>query len=222
MRSAVIIAVALAALTVPAHADTKVHPCLGRWTGSASNSGSQPWGIDLAISSVGADCGTIEYDSSQLDCGGTLERCTFGETNGTAQEDYSHNENCAPPGRLEFRCQGETMTWTWYGWENVTTRLTRVPGSAPQPSNDRSSMTDDTPSMQSGDTTMQPGTDMRASETPDQPAGSEARDDGGLCAAAPGRPSAWVVLLVLAAPAARRRRWAHRERRGQEHSRCGA
>lgn len=190
-------------VAVPARADTKVHPCLGRWTGSASNSGSQPWGIDMVVSSVGADCGTIEYDSSQLDCGGTLERCTFGESNGTAQEDYSHNENCAPPGRLDFRCEGETMTWTWYGWENVTTRLTRVPGSAPQPTGNQPSMTENTPTTQTGTTEMQPDTDMQSGPR-DQPAGIEPRDSGGLCATTHGA-SGWSLLLVLLALGSQRR-----------------
>jgi hypothetical protein len=124
-------------IAAPALADNETPTCLGRWVGQGQNGNSLPWDIDMVLSSAGSDCGTIEYDSSQLDCGGTLHRCAFNGARGSSVEAYSHNVGCAPAGRIEFRCEGDTMTWTWRGWETVTTRLRRVGGGAAVPSNDR-------------------------------------------------------------------------------------
>lgn len=73
----------------------------------------------------GARCGTIEYPS--LRCGGYLTRCRRQGDVVTWTEVYTHNPGtCAPAGVIDGRCDGDTMAWTWTGWERVRTTLTRA------------------------------------------------------------------------------------------------
>jgi len=103
------------------------HPCLGRWQGWGRDPWSvEPWSIDLVVTRVeGEACGTIEYPS--LRCGGTLETCDAQGKVLNFQEYYTHNPGtCAPAGRIEAWCEGDRMTWRWFGTAEVGTVLHRV------------------------------------------------------------------------------------------------
>ena len=134
------------ALPVPARAETPNaagHPCIGRWIGTGSN-GGLPWGIDMTVGVGTAECGRIEYDSPELDCGGPLVSCALEGAGGQATEHYVHNVGCTAPGMVEFHCEGETMQWLWRGSGLVVrSSLRRVSGgtaadsSTPQPTSER-------------------------------------------------------------------------------------
>ncbi len=104
------------------------HTCMGRWTGEGRNTGFPTiWTIDLTLtaSPSGGRCGTIEY--TKPFCGGTLEGCELVKGNIETKESYSHNDgHCAPAGRVVIRCEGDTMHYTWIGWERVDSILHRV------------------------------------------------------------------------------------------------
>lgn len=114
------------------------HGCLGHWVGRGRNTGySTSWTIDLTLTSApdGTRCGTIEYTNPV--CGGFLEACRVVGDEIHTQENYTHRaSNCAPPGRVIIRCQGDTMRYSWIGWERVDTILHRAggtPGARPAP-----------------------------------------------------------------------------------------
>jgi len=94
--------------------------------GVGRDSGGPPWTIDMVITAPeGPDCGRIEYPS--LGCGGTLHDCRREDGAILIREHYTHNPGtCAPAGRLEIRCQGDTLDWRWDGQETVRTTLTRA------------------------------------------------------------------------------------------------
>lgn len=72
----------------------------------------------------GARCGVIEYPS--LGCGGFLTNCQRVGDVVTFTEVYTHNPGtCAPAGRVDARCDGDTMDWVWTGWEVVRSTLRR-------------------------------------------------------------------------------------------------
>lgn len=76
-------------------------------------------------SEEGARCGTIEYPS--LGCGGYLVRCRRRGDVVTWTEVYTHNPGtCAPAGRIDARCEGDLMHWTWTGQEIARSQLRRV------------------------------------------------------------------------------------------------
>lgn len=130
------LAAVLLLLASPASADEGrpggAFPCAGRWTGVGHNTGyERGWSIDMTVHAPDAQgsCGTIEYTTPS--CGGTLTDCRLVNGQVVVQERYSHSEGCAPPARLEFRCEGGRMQWAWLGWETARTTLTRV-GPPPQ------------------------------------------------------------------------------------------
>ncbi len=100
--------------------------CLGRWQGTGSGSSGSPWSIDMVVTSEeGARCGTIEYPS--LGCGGYLVNCRRNGLVVTWTEVYTHNPGtCAPAGRIDARCDADSMDWTWSGQEVVRSRLRRA------------------------------------------------------------------------------------------------
>ncbi len=85
-----------------------------------------PWSIELEVTAEqGPRCGTIEYPT--LRCGGHLAHCWRDADRISAVEEYTHDEGrCAPPGRLDLRCEENAMRWTWHGDDEVTTLLRRV------------------------------------------------------------------------------------------------
>ncbi len=106
------------------------HGCLGHWIGRGRNTGySTYWTIDLTLTSApdGTRCGTIEYTNPN--CGGFLEACRVVGDEIHTRENYTHRDSsCAPPGRVIIRCQGDTMRYSWIGWERVDSTLRRVGG----------------------------------------------------------------------------------------------
>lgn len=114
------------------------HGCLGHWVGRGRNTGySTYWTIDLILLSTpeGTRCGTIEYTNPA--CGGFLEACQLEGDDIHTRENYTHRApDCAPPGRVIIRCEGDTMRYSWIGWERVDTILHRAgpaPGANPPP-----------------------------------------------------------------------------------------
>ena len=140
------------------------HGCMGRWVGTGRNTGSSTeWTIDLTLTSApsGGRCGTIEYTNPA--CGGTLESCELVDGEIHTREDYTHNDGaCAPAGRVLIRCDGDTMRYSWIGWERVDSTLHRA-GAGPTSSN---------PSP-SGGSTPTPG----PSGTSETPSASDRRPD---------------------------------------------
>lgn len=132
-----LLAAALLLFASPALADEGqapgAFPCAGRWTGVGHNTGfERGWTIDMTVHTPDAEgsCGTIEYTTPS--CGGTIRDCRVVGGQVLVQERYSHSDGCAPPARLEFRCEGDRMQWAWLGWETARTTLARV---GPAPSN---------------------------------------------------------------------------------------
>lgn len=114
------------------------HGCLGRWVGRGRNTGfTTYWTIDLVLTSSpeGTRCGTIEYTNPV--CGGYLEECRVVGDEVHTRENYTHRDrDCAPPGSVIIRCDGDTMRYSWIGWERVDTVLHRAgppPGSNSPP-----------------------------------------------------------------------------------------
>lgn len=100
--------------------------CVGRWQGTGRGSAGPPWSIDMVVTAEeGARCGTIEYPS--LGCGGRLVNCRRRGDVVTWTEVYTHNHGtCAPAGRVDGRCDGDRMRWTWTGQEVTRSQLRRV------------------------------------------------------------------------------------------------
>lgn len=107
-------------------------PCLGHWRGLGHTSGyTTSWTIDMIVRAPNSegDCGSIEYTSPT--CGGRMLDCRVEGGVVHVRERYTHDDgDCAPPGRLEFSCDGDQMQWAWIGWEVARSTLTRV-GPAP-------------------------------------------------------------------------------------------
>lgn len=106
--------------------------CLGRWQGASRGSAGPPWTIDMLVTAEeGPRCGTIEYPS--LGCGGYLVDCHRRGDVVTWTEVYTHNPGtCAPAGRIDARCEPDSMSWTWTGQEVTSTTLRRaVAGALP-------------------------------------------------------------------------------------------
>jgi hypothetical protein len=198
---ATIVLVALGPAEVAA--EVTAHPCLGRWIGEGSNGGSLPWAVDLTVTSLDARCGGVEYDSPQLDCGGPFSDCRFEGHTLTVTERFTHNENCAE-GRLELVCEGDSMHYSWYGWETVRTTLHRVPapgattpGPAPPPRErdpDRAAERPPTPDVYP----------PPPAEDPAPPANDDSAAGCGCRAGLPDARGAWALVGALA--------WARRRR----------
>ena len=120
------------ALAGPVDAD---HNCMGPWVGLGRSTGhDEPWTITLNLTAApaGGRCGTIEYTNPR--CGGTLESCrTEGDSGDIhTRERYTHTDgDCAPPGDVIIRCEGDTMRYSWLGWERVDSTLHRPTNGSP-------------------------------------------------------------------------------------------
>jgi MYXO-CTERM domain-containing protein len=204
LRGAVMLAVLTLSARVNANdeRDAGAHSCVGRWVGAAKNSNSsEAWSIEMVIAAPGDRCGTIEYGS--LKCGGQLETCVDkGGGRMLIRERYTHDVGqCAPAANLDITCEGDTMRWRWYGgWEEVHTRLTRVPVPAtPRPT--------ETPGV---------GATPSVTVTPPPPAPPAREPERSSCAcqaAAPGDRTALPWVGVLAAVLVRRKRFVSALRR---------
>jgi len=206
--AAVVFGAASTTAALPVRSD---HACMGRWVGEGRNSNSpRTWTIDLTLTAApsGGRCGTIEYENP--DCGGTLERCEVVDGDIHTVERYEHTSaDCAPPGRVVIRCEGDTMRYSWIGWERVDSTLHRPEGwePGPQPSiADPSEPDRDGP----GPGENEPGPGDGEEPAPGPPAPPTDTGGGGDgcaagCAAGGGAPPLgvlpWLVLVASASVA---------------------
>jgi MYXO-CTERM domain-containing protein len=114
----VILPATAAAAPVP-----RTHACMGPWVGVGDQrDGTVPWSIllNMTASASGGRCGTIEYESSQLHCGGTLDECDLVGEDIHTREVYTYGqETCAPPSKVVIRCEGDRMRFSWIGSNGV-------------------------------------------------------------------------------------------------------
>lgn len=125
----IVVLSALIASTAHAAPVPPDHACMGPWVGQAPNPDNTMFGITLTMTASpdGGRCGSIEYTNPA--CGGTLERCALVGNDIQTQEVYTHGmADCAPPGRVIIRCEGDTMRYQWLGQYSAAATLRRPPG----------------------------------------------------------------------------------------------
>lgn len=200
----------VAALPAP----PETHSCLGHWTGVGRNSTSaDAWPIDLVLTREpdGGTCGTIEYRNPT--CGGTMEACRRVGSEIRVVERFTHNRGCADAANLVLRCEGDTLRYTWLGWERVDSVLRRAQSVAGQPSWTDDSSSEDKRSPPGPGETGSPEKDMAPAEPPsrDEPGNSgrqgptrgvsAGRDRSTWFGCATGQkggvPAVWIGLGVL-------------------------
>ena len=160
---------------------------MGRWIGKGQNTGFKTsWTIDLVLTAApsGGRCGRIEYTNPA--CGGTLETCNVVDGDIHTKEKYTHSSpDCAPAGKVIIRCEGDTMRYSWIGWERVDTVLHRPVGAAPPKvvGDDKREKpsADDTEPSNSPENSEQPMGEERNGEAFDQSL-PPAVKEGGACA----------------------------------------
>jgi hypothetical protein len=218
---AVLLAAAGTASAAPVPGD---HSCMGPWVGRGQNSGyTTYWTIDLSLTASphGGRCGTIQYRNP--DCGGFLEECRLVGQDIHTREVYTERGSCAPPGEVVIRCEGDSMRYSWRGWETVNTTLRRpqgyqTPSPAPGPSPSPSSGPSPSPSPTPGPApSPSPGPSPGPSPSPGpgpspgpspSPNPSPPADSGGCAVVAPGGigVGAPVALALVIAGGRKRRR----------------
>jgi MYXO-CTERM domain-containing protein len=132
MRLAAGLLVILPAAAAVAAPIPREHACMGPWTGVGDEGGDTvPWTIrlNMTASASGGRCGTIEYESSELHCGGTLDDCELIGEDIHTREVYTFGQStCAPPSKVVIRCEGDRMRFSWVGHIRVDTMLRRPDG----------------------------------------------------------------------------------------------
>jgi hypothetical protein len=216
---AVLLAAAGTASAAPVPGD---HSCMGPWVGRGQNSGyTTYWTIDLSLTASphGGRCGTIQYRNP--DCGGFLEECRLVGQDIHTREVYTERGSCAPPGEVVIRCEGDSMRYSWRGWETVNTTLRRPQGyqtPSPAPGPSPSSGPSPSPSPTPGPApSPSPGPSPGPSPSPGpgpspgpspSPNPSPPADSGGCAVVAPGGigVGAPVALALVIAGGRKRRR----------------